>query len=445
MIPLSVIVALYLCIVATFGSVAGIPHNSPSLKKRIVNGSNTSPNQYPFVVRLTTTFNPGNGVVTICGGSIIAKNIVITAGHCVQAPDASSPVGPSQIKVGAGSNNADGMREYNVKQVIIHPNYRQEMYKLSADVAILVLDGDLQYSESVNQISIHNGNPPLDTKYTTVGYGMMGPNGQISSALLQADFHISSQPNKYCTTLYKEYTGPNPNVLCVEYNGSGSDFCNGDSGGPLFIQSGGSYQLVGLNSFGVATGSSPSAQTKREIVLSKRSKLNKRLCGQSGTVDAFTNLNHYKDFISNAVQSNPPTGNVAVNGSHKNVAASFIKDQGVLIQGLFSGKHKDQLQKSSETARKSLTGVCYKNPPGLRETRFHANGIDCEEQDFISILENYIGDDSRREVFVNGNSMTVGHLQDINQKIGQKARFDYNIQLDIESEPRQFYVIPCSG
>nr|AEI58579.1 serine protease [Eupolyphaga sinensis] len=60
--------------------VAGVPaplSNEPQLDGRIVGGSTTTIQNYPYQVSLQY------GGSHICGGSIISANYVLTAAHCI--------------------------------------------------------------------------------------------------------------------------------------------------------------------------------------------------------------------------------------------------------------------------------------------------------------------------------------------------------------------------
>src|ERR1044072_410956 len=72
-------------------------------------GGNDATEDYPFIV----TLRDGNGV-HYCGGTLVAREWVVTAGHCSHVP-----VEDVTVKVG-GTNVETGGSEREVTQVVRH-------------------------------------------------------------------------------------------------------------------------------------------------------------------------------------------------------------------------------------------------------------------------------------------------------------------------------------
>lgn len=70
--------------------------------RRVVNGRKVAPAQFKGVAAIMRP--NGNFVFPVCGGAVIANNVIITAAHCVYYCD-SSELDLKQIYVHAGSNN----------------------------------------------------------------------------------------------------------------------------------------------------------------------------------------------------------------------------------------------------------------------------------------------------------------------------------------------------
>lgn len=62
----------------SFAALAGLAaaHPKPQIAPRIVGGEAANPNDFPFMVALRV------GDQLLCGGALIASNVVLTAAHC---------------------------------------------------------------------------------------------------------------------------------------------------------------------------------------------------------------------------------------------------------------------------------------------------------------------------------------------------------------------------
>ena len=62
--------------------VCGLANNEESISGRIIGGTETSSNEFPWQVYLFKETN--SGARYVCGGSIIDSQWVLTAAHCVE-------------------------------------------------------------------------------------------------------------------------------------------------------------------------------------------------------------------------------------------------------------------------------------------------------------------------------------------------------------------------
>ncbi|QQP37585.1 Chymotrypsin-C, partial [Caligus rogercresseyi] len=117
--------------------ICGIENPSGLLSGRVIGGQEASPNQFPWTVALTIHFMRGNGT---CTGSIINKQWILTAGHCV---------GDSQkIEVYVGSHDYEledePHRQYFVtEESYLHPNYD---YTEVDDIALVKLQEEIEFN-----------------------------------------------------------------------------------------------------------------------------------------------------------------------------------------------------------------------------------------------------------------------------------------------------------
>ena len=121
---------LSLVAAASIGAAAPLP--PPPLdefRDRVTNGEPAQPGDAPWQVevRWTGPLKPGSDLAEyerrhVCGGSFIARNWVLTAGHCID-PVGDLPFVPNAI-VRAGSLRIGGaMREFRIVRAMRHAKY----------------------------------------------------------------------------------------------------------------------------------------------------------------------------------------------------------------------------------------------------------------------------------------------------------------------------------
>lgn len=221
------------------------------LKERIINGREVTSNaKYPWMVRLQIKSGEG---YSLCGGSIISANWILTAAHCTK--------GATEITVFYGKVEKDlNQQDYFTNQVtgkkiIIHPEY--DDVKIINDISLIELTKPLVYSKFTQPICLPKSSAV--TKYpgflTAAGWGRISDSNRVTAKVLQeTDLRESDVCFKYANMNTKYH-------LCT----SGSDntaTCQGDSGGPLMYKSDDEqYTVVGLVSFGAQSCVDPSFGT----------------------------------------------------------------------------------------------------------------------------------------------------------------------------------------
>ncbi len=216
------------------------------LSTRIVGGTNADIRDYPWQVALLNRFGD-----PFCGGSIIARQWVLTAAHCF--PE-------TQISIRAGVTNPTHTtgQEIAVLREIIHPDY--DSWTQDSDIALVELAADLDLSGNTAQ-AIPLMTPALAAEGLTApgvdaiitGWGATREGGANSPILQQATVPIIA--NTEASAAYEPLFGPDSvtaNMLAAGYLGEGGvDTCQGDSGSPLVVpDASGGYRLAGITSWG---------------------------------------------------------------------------------------------------------------------------------------------------------------------------------------------------
>ncbi|XP_046333462.2 serine protease 27-like isoform X1 [Haliotis rufescens] len=226
-----------------FSSVTGNASRYPGL--RLVGGTEALDREFPWSVHL---YKQGRRKYE-CGASIISKNSILTAAHCVS--DVIQR--PGALSVGYGSTNKSSLTYVEAKEIAVHPAYNASTY--DNDVAVVTVSEPLPLNASTNLRSICL--PDADATYEAgtqcivTGWGFTEEQGPPLPDALQK-VSVPLIPLNICRDAYSE----EPVVLSERqicagyYTVGGKDACKGDSGGPLFCADGDRWVQYGIVSAG---------------------------------------------------------------------------------------------------------------------------------------------------------------------------------------------------
>jgi V8-like Glu-specific endopeptidase len=189
----------------------------PKNRESIVNGQDTADYEATGVML--------NGGQSHCSGTVIAARKVLTAAHCVQGFDMS------QMTFGFGADANSISKQIQIAGAVAHPQFDGQA--LTNDVAVLTLTEDapiapIPLNQSMDASWVGNS-------VRLVGYGVSdGPSQTGGGTKRFVDVTISQVE---ATTLRYETT-------------QGKSACNGDSGGPAFLEENNTLTVVGVTSYG---------------------------------------------------------------------------------------------------------------------------------------------------------------------------------------------------
>jgi trypsin len=207
----------------------------------IVGGVVAEKGEFPFQVSMQSSSGSH-----FCGGSLIKKNWVLTAAHCVASWSKNN-----KIVVGLhDQKNKVGTETFTAAKVVSHPLYNRST--LDYDYAVIKLSGDSKF-RTIDLNSTEIEIPELDQEPLNVWTSGWGTTSEGSYALpnLLNKVEIPLVTTKNCNAATAYNGDITDRMICAGLPQGGKDSCQGDSGGPLFVkQTSGDFLLVGVVSWG---------------------------------------------------------------------------------------------------------------------------------------------------------------------------------------------------
>ncbi|KAJ1526967.1 hypothetical protein ONE63_008514 [Megalurothrips usitatus] len=189
-----------------------------------------------------------------CGGSLVNRYHVVTAGHCVARASAR------QVQVTLGDYVINSAVEplpaytFGVREIRVHPYFKFTPQADRYDVAVLRLDRPVQYMPHIAPICLPQKGADFLGQYGwAAGWGALQAGSRLRPKTLQA-VDVPVIDNRLCEKWHQS-NGINviiyDEMMCAGYRGGGKDSCQGDSGGPLMMEKTGRWYLIGIVSAGV--------------------------------------------------------------------------------------------------------------------------------------------------------------------------------------------------
>jgi len=182
----------------------------------------------------------------MCGAALISDRWLVTAAHC-------SGAARSKYSVILGAHDIATLKlgnptRYTLSRILVHPDWSPIPWKgFPNDIALLYLSKSADLSSKfVSTVALPNENQSfLGSNCVITGWG--GMKGQAKPNILQ-EAPVDVLSKEECQKKWRKVTIGDYQI-CVGIEGK-TGGCGGDSGGPLVCESGSSWTLAGVTSFG---------------------------------------------------------------------------------------------------------------------------------------------------------------------------------------------------
>ncbi|HEU4422806.1 MAG TPA: serine protease, partial [Pilimelia sp.] len=223
------------------GSALAAPAYAKPIKPNVVGGVPAALGEFPWMVRI---FIPGGagGALGDCGGTMVTRQVVLTAAHCV------GPTGPTTAyRIRAAVVDLNSPNAIDVRSNFVHRAPGFVNVKQGKDWALIRLETpiNLPTIPIVTDTQYNNGT------FTVTGWGNTSENGSQTPNLMKAD--VPFVDDATCRRNYAAVGEPfvDDAMICAGFSGGGVDTCQGDSGGPMFRRDANNQWIqVGITSWG---------------------------------------------------------------------------------------------------------------------------------------------------------------------------------------------------
>ncbi|XP_039738197.1 plasminogen [Pteropus medius] len=203
---------------------------------RVVGGCVANPHSWPWQISLRTRFGKH-----FCGGTLIAREWVLTAAHCLERSSR-----PSSYKVILGAhkelNLEADVQEIEVAKLFLEPT--------RADIALLKLSRPATITEKIIPACLPSANYVVADRTECYITGWGETQGTFGAGVLK-EAQLPVIENKVCNRNDILKGRVKSTELCAGHLSGGTDSCQGDSGGPLVCFEKDKYILQGVTSWGL--------------------------------------------------------------------------------------------------------------------------------------------------------------------------------------------------
>ncbi|XP_072394380.1 CLIP domain-containing serine protease B4-like [Diabrotica undecimpunctata] len=224
---------------------------------RIYGATDTKLGQYPWLVAVF--WKRGFNLDYKCSATLISRKHVLTAARCFEYNN-GQVVNIEEIFLVMGTDNLDewesnGAVTRTARRVDVHPNYNKNKESADGDIAIILLDRLVQFTDVLSPVCLWKGDsnlqPLIKKMGVIVGFGEDENSPQGLTHVLKAkraEMHIVTQ-NKCLNRPLGLKLLLSEKTFCTKSGEKQlTGLCKGDTGAGFLISMDGAYYLRGIAS-----------------------------------------------------------------------------------------------------------------------------------------------------------------------------------------------------
>ncbi|MBN3302166.1 TRYT protein, partial [Amia calva] len=218
--------------------------SSPQFRSFIVGGHDATKGKWPWMAYLKVFVKKADNSewLTMCGGSLISAQWVLTAAHCF---DGTFNQHKSRVLLGEISLTGKQHKMIKIQKVIKHEKYRH--YDAGNDIALVLLSEKQSLNAVIRPVDLSRGNEDFSNRGECwiTGWGLTEDNKSLPKSKILQQVKVPVFTGDQCR---KYWDSVPAHTLCAGTEKQGA--CVGDSGGPLVCIVNDRWVQAGIVSYG---------------------------------------------------------------------------------------------------------------------------------------------------------------------------------------------------
>lgn len=240
--------------VPVFAAEEPVEEGGGTVQPQVVGGTAVPDGKYKFVAALRDITRGNNAYQQqFCGGTLIDRDSVLTAAHCLEtvtAPQLRVTVGITSLKEpGQGQTRS-------VLNISRHPRYTTSTISFRYDAAVLTLDRPVRNIAAAKiPATGSDGLEDPGDEATVAGWGSTVKQPSNNDPSYPVRMQEAQVPIVSDATARRAYGADDYEpTLMLAAGRENKDTCQGDSGGPIFVKNTRRVFQIGITSFGNGCG-----------------------------------------------------------------------------------------------------------------------------------------------------------------------------------------------